>query len=93
MGEGSAVALSRGVGHRRGLNLALLWLWRRPAATAPMRPLAWDPPYAVGATLKKKKKTQGWGASLESLLHLELPCEILGAWPCLNFGQMKTILV
>ena len=22
----------------------LLWLWRRPAATAPIQPLAWEPP-------------------------------------------------
>ena len=28
---------------------ALLWLWRRPVATAPIRPLAWEPPYATGA--------------------------------------------
>ena len=27
---------------------ALLWLWHRPAATAPIRPLAWEPPYAAG---------------------------------------------
>ena len=33
---------------------ALLWLWRRPAATAPIRPLAWEPPYAAGAALKKQ---------------------------------------
>ena len=26
-----------------------LWLWRRPVATAPIRPLAWEPPYAAGA--------------------------------------------
>ena len=30
----------------------LLWLWCRPAATAPMRPLAWKLPYALGAALK-----------------------------------------
>ena len=30
-------------------NLALLWLWCRPAATALIRPLAWGPPYAAGA--------------------------------------------
>ena len=41
---------------------ALLCLWRRPAAAAPIRPLAWEPPYATGAALemakrqKKKKK-------------------------------------
>ena len=36
--------------------MALLWLWHRPAATAPMRPLAWEPPYAAGAALKNKTK-------------------------------------
>ena len=28
----------------------------RPAAAAPLQPLAWEHPYAAGATLKKKKK-------------------------------------
>ena len=37
-------------------DLALLWLWHRPAAVAPVRPLAWEPPYASSATLKKKAK-------------------------------------
>ena len=32
-----------------------LWLWCRPAAVAPIRPLAWEPPYAVGAALKRQK--------------------------------------
>ena len=35
---------------------ALLWLWRRLAAATPIRPLAWEFPYAMGAGLKKKKK-------------------------------------
>ena len=35
---------------------ALLWLWYRPAATAPIRPLALEPPYASGAALEKTKK-------------------------------------
>ena len=44
-----------GVGLRRGgLDLAVLWLWCRQAATAPIGPLAWEPPYATGAALKKK---------------------------------------
>ena len=34
---------------------ALLWLWGRPAATAPITPLAWEPPHAVGAALKRQK--------------------------------------
>ena len=31
----------------------MLWLWLRLAVTAPVRPLAWDPPYAMGAALEK----------------------------------------
>ena len=50
------MALSCGVGHRRGSDVALLWLWPRPVATAPIRPLTWEPPYAVGVALKRPKK-------------------------------------
>ena len=53
--KGSSIAVSCGVGHRRGSDLVLLWLWRGPAATAPIRPLAWEPPYAAGAALKRQK--------------------------------------
>ena len=35
---------------------ALLWLWCRPAGVALIRPLVWEPPYAVRAALKSKKK-------------------------------------
>ena len=31
-------------------------LWCRSAATALIRPLAWEPPYAEGAALEKTKK-------------------------------------
>ena len=36
---------------------ALLWLWLGQTSTAPIRPLAWELPYAAGAAtcLKKKK--------------------------------------
>ena len=34
----------------------LVWLWCRPAAAAQIRPLAWEPPYATGAALKRTKK-------------------------------------
>ena len=36
----------------------LLWLWRWPAAVAPIGPLAWEPPYASGAAPKKTKQTK-----------------------------------
>ena len=52
------MAVSCGVGRRGGLDLALLWLWCRLTAVAPIRPLAWEPPYAVSAALKKKKRKQ-----------------------------------
>ena len=48
--------MSCGVGLRLGLDLALLWLWHRPAASVPIRLLAWEPPYAMGVALSKKKK-------------------------------------
>ena len=45
--------MSCGVGHRYGLDLALLWLWRKLAAAAPIQPLAWELPYAVDVALKR----------------------------------------
>ena len=45
-----------GVGHRQVLDPELLWLWCRPAVTALIRPLAWEPPYAMGVALKRPKK-------------------------------------
>ena len=51
--------MSCGIGQRRSSDPMLLWLWCRPAATTPIRPLAWDPPYVSGAAPPKKnqKKT------------------------------------
>ena len=39
--------MSCGVGCTRGSDPMLLWLWHRPVATAPIGPLAWEPPYAA----------------------------------------------
>ena len=52
--------MSYGVAHRCGLDLALLWLLRRLAATAPIRPLAWEPLYATNMALKRQKKKKNW---------------------------------
>ena len=54
MGYGSSIA----VGLRHSLGLALLWLWHRLEAIAPIRPLAWEPPYAAGVALKKQTKNK-----------------------------------
>jgi len=40
------------------LDLALLWLWHRLAIVALIRPLAWEPPYAVGVALEKTTTTK-----------------------------------
>ena len=53
------IAVNYGVACRRGSDPALLWLWRRPVATALNQPLAWEPPYAAGEALKKKKAWKG----------------------------------
>ena len=37
-------------------DLALLWLWCRPAVVALIQPLAWEPPYAAHSALKSIKK-------------------------------------
>ena len=37
-------------------SLSGLRIWHRLAAIAPIRPLAWEPPYATGAVLEKTKK-------------------------------------
>ena len=47
--------MSCGVGHRRGQDHALLWLWYRLASTASIRAVAWELPYATGAALKQQK--------------------------------------
>ena len=48
--------MSCGVGCRGSSDPALLWLWCRLVATAPIRPLAWEPPYAIGVALEKTKR-------------------------------------
>ena len=48
--------MSCGVGCRRSSDPELLWLWRAPGAAAPIRPLAWEPPYASGAALEMAKR-------------------------------------
>ena len=56
VGSIPGLAVSCGVGCRHGLDPTLLRLWCRPAATAPIGPLAWEPPYAAGAAQENGKK-------------------------------------
>ena len=63
--------MSCSVGRRHGSDPELMWLWRRQAAATPIQPLVWEPPYAEGVALKKKKKWQKRGGlpSTEQKLH------------------------
>ena len=58
--QGPVVAVTCGVGHRCGSDMALLWLilWCTPAAAGPSQPLAGEISYARGAALKRKKKNR-----------------------------------
>jgi len=80
--------VSCGGGHRCGLDPALLWLWCKLAATALIRPVAWEPPYAAGAALekaqrqkKKKKKSKNTAMGKQNQTKQEhryrgfLPCQ------------------
>ena len=33
-----------------------MWLWHRPGAAAPIRPLDWELPYAADVAIKRKEK-------------------------------------
>ena len=88
--------MSYGVGHRHSSDLALLWLWYRPAAIAPIRPLAWDPPYATGVALEKQNKTKKSGSSccgtLSMLKTWYSVCEDAGSIPGLIHWVKDTML-
>ena len=74
----NGIAVSCGVGRRCGSDPALLWLWCRPTATAPIGPLAWEPPYAAEVAQemakrqkRKKKKKNYIGSSCCSSVDYE----------------------
>ena len=77
--------MSSGVGHRRGLDPVLLWLWHRPAATAPIRPLAWEHTYSAGAALKRHKK---WlVGDFHVCLQVKFPANASGSEKAVGFSD------
>ena len=58
VGGGSGTALSGGVDQRCSSDPALLLLWHRPAAVAPIWPLAWELPSTCSRYGPKKQKTK-----------------------------------
>ena len=63
--------MSCDVGHRHDSDMELLWLSLWLEAVALIRSLAWEPPFAVGATLKKAKKKRRRRILSEELVYLE----------------------
>ena len=64
--------MSCGVGCRRGSDPVFLWLWYRPPAIALIGPLAWKPPYAADAALKRPKKIAIYSIPFYFLLNFVL---------------------
>ena len=61
--------MSYGVDCRRGSYPALLWLWRRQMATAPIRPLAWEPPHAAGLAQEIAKRQKKFFNQVTNLIY------------------------
>ena len=81
--------MSCGGGRRWGSDAELLWLWCRPVATAPIGPLAWEPPYAAGVALKKKKKERkkekdGHSRRTHIILSIGISCYSLSKYEALD---------
>ena len=76
VGRGSSVAVSCGVGCRCGSYPTLLWLWCRPAAAGPIRPLAWEPPHAAGRAQENGKKTKKVKKNLNPNVVIRKPTSI-----------------
>ena len=74
----------------------LLWLWCRMVAIAPIWPLAWEFPYAMGVTLKRQNRTK---KSLSPLQQPKMSPDIAkhslgdknGESPTLMFSSLWTL--
>ena len=86
-----------GVCRRHGFDPTLLWLWCRPAAAAPIPPLAWELPHAAGAALKKKESKKRLMRLIISIYFLlPLECNIRNREKWLyeeHFPQVKHIII
>ena len=78
--------MSCGVGCRCGSDPALLWPWCRPAASAPIRPLAWELSYAAGATQEMAKRQKNKTKSLNLFIYL-----FYFLWPHLRHMEVPRV--
>ena len=73
--------MSYGVGRRCGSDPTLLWLWCRPVTAAPIGPLAWESPCAMGAALEKEKQNKQTNKKSRVAAHLPLTAgEVAATW-------------
>ena len=75
------VTLSCGVNRTCGSDPTLLRLPCRLAAVAPIHPLAWELPYAVGVALKSKKINMGVPIVAQWLMNPTRNHEVVGSIP------------
>ena len=68
------------MGCRRGSDPAWLCLWRGLAATAPIRPLAWGPPYATGVALEMARGQEKKIIPISQFAEEELAVFWNGVW-------------
>ena len=64
-----------------GSDLVVLWLCLRPAAAAPIQPLAWELPYALGVALKNQKKSYFKNMYIQSVGSDPIPMIPMGPKP------------
>ena len=89
--------MSCGMGCRCSSDLALLWLWHRPVATALIRPPAWELPYAMGMALKrqnkqtKKKIFINYTSQILETLSLESDSDSTPYWFCELWTMVSTV--
>ena len=85
--------MSCGVGRGRGSDPVLLWLWCRPAATARIRPLAWESPYAVGMALKRQKTKKKFFSESSLLVYRNTTCFCILILYCAILLNLTVLIV
>ena len=89
--------MSCGVGHKCGSDPALLWLWRRPVSTARIRPLGWEPQYAMGSGPGKDQKRRRNRCILQffcgHMVKLKVEMEGLSLWTVLSTVYIWLLLL
>ena len=66
----------------------------RPPTTAPIRPLAWEPPYAMGVPLKREREKNIYIHTLEPYIFTLERIKDLNKWeviPCLQIRSLYTV--